>query len=290
MPDMGRGIIAPANGDNIGTGASEMRTLASTASTALDTLEATIGVALDGKARKEPIDLAGENLNDVIDEGPYIQTSSSTATAGRNYPQNTNGLYTAGFLEVISRPGDYLVLQRFTAFNGLDTFWRTRYAGTWNPWRRTFRGDEAASLVSQVSTLAYDTGWRDVSGLLGDQYISGAYWIRRMGNTVWLHFYNLVLAIESGTSVRPSWNIVTGFRPDVTYAYVSFAPRNPDKPWTNPPTVGSDAGGPLRISRYGVQDIYNYSAGKAISADVSFTTSDAPLAMNALPGVAVSIF
>lgn len=49
MPDMGRGIIAPANGDNIGTGASEMRALASTAATALDSLEASVGTALDGK-------------------------------------------------------------------------------------------------------------------------------------------------------------------------------------------------------------------------------------------------
>lgn len=50
MPDMGRGIIAPANSDNIGTGASEMRTLASTAATAIGELEAQTAGALDGKA------------------------------------------------------------------------------------------------------------------------------------------------------------------------------------------------------------------------------------------------
>jgi len=278
MPDMGRGIIAPANSDNIGTGASEMRALASTASAALDALEVSIGVALDGKARKEPVDLADQDLNDVIDEGPYIQTSSSTATAGRNYPRNTNGLYTAGFLEVISRPGDYLVLQRFTAFNGLDMFWRTRYAGTWSPWRRTFRGDEAEPLVSQISTLGYDTGWRDVSALLGEQYVSGEFWIRRTGKVVRVHFYQLRLAWTSGTSVRPAWNLVTGFRPSTRYVNLPFSGRS-----------AAYAAGPMRVSRYGVQDIYGFFDGALIDADATFHTDDAPLAMNALPGAAVSI-
>lgn len=47
MPDMGRGIIAPANSDNIGTGASEMRTLASTAATAIDAVAAEVGGKVD---------------------------------------------------------------------------------------------------------------------------------------------------------------------------------------------------------------------------------------------------
>lgn len=246
--------------------------------------------ALDAKARKEPVDLADQNLNDVIDEGPYVQPSSSVATAARNYPANGNGLYTAGFLDVVSRPGDYLVKQYFTAFNGLDTMWRTRYAGTWNQWRRTFRADEATPVVSKVAALEYDSGWRDLSGLLGAQYVSGEYWIRRVRNQVWMHFYQLVLAIESGTSVRPVWNLPIGFRPDVRYAYAAFAPRTPNTPAVgdHPMVRGADAGGPVRISRYGVQDIYNYSAGQFISADISFLTSDAVLTPP--PGAAVTIF
>lgn len=56
MPDMGRGIIAPANSDNIGTGASEMRTLASTAATAIDVVAATV----DGK-----VDTSDPRLSDA---------------------------------------------------------------------------------------------------------------------------------------------------------------------------------------------------------------------------------
>ena len=236
--------------------------------------------ALDAKARKEPVDLADQNLNDVIDEGPYVQTSSSVATAARNYPANGNGLYTAGFLDVVSRPGDYLVRQYFTAFNGLDTMWRTRYAGTWNPWRRTFRADEASPVINRVAALEYNTGWRDVTALLGEQYISGEYWVKRVRNTVYLHFYELKLVAGAGSSVRPSWSLITGFRPSTRYANVPFAGKN----------ATQYAAGPLRVSRYGVTDIYGYADGLMIDADVSFDTEDAPLAPANLPGAAATIF
>lgn len=236
--------------------------------------------ALDAKARKEPVDLGEQNLDDVIDEGPYVQTSSATATAVRNYPANGNGLYTAGFLDVVSRPGDYLVKQYFTAFNGLDTMWRTRYAGTWNQWRRTFRADEATPVINRVAALEYNTGWRDVTSLLGTQYISGEYWIKRVRNTVYLHFYELKLVAGAGSSVRPSWALITGFRPSTRYANMPFAGKN----------ATQYAAGPLRVSRYGVTDIYGYAADLMIDADVSFDTEDAPLAPAALPGTAATIF
>ena len=161
---------------------------------------------------------------------------------------------------------------------------------TYPPDTHTHPIADVGGLADRLAALEYDSGWRDLSALLGTQYISGEYWIRRVGNEVRLHFYQLVLALESGTSVRPVYNLPIGFRPDVRYAYASFAPRTGDKPWTTPPTVGADAGGPMRVSRYGVQDIYNYSAGQLISAGVSFTTSDARPTSASLPGAAVTIF
>lgn len=288
---LANGTIIPQGTDLIhSSGVQAMRSLGGSVDGQLGNryTKAQADALLAGKARKEPVDLADQDLNDVIDEGPYIQTSSAAATAERNYPANSNGLFTAGFLDVVSRPGDFLVRQIFTAFNGLDTFWRTRYAGAWSTWRRTFRADEAAPVVNRVTALEYDSGWRDVSSLLGEQYISGEFWIRRIGKQIWLHFYHLALAHTGGTSIRPAWNLPIGYRPDIRYAYLPFAPRSGDKPWTTPPTVGVDASGPMRVSRFGVQDIYNISAGQLISADVSFTTSDAVLTPP--PGAAVTIF
>lgn len=51
--DMGRGIIAPDNQDNIGTGASEMRTLAATTSAAIDDVSSTLQSEVDQRVRKD---------------------------------------------------------------------------------------------------------------------------------------------------------------------------------------------------------------------------------------------
>lgn len=56
MPNMGRGIIAPANSENIVTGAAEMQTLGSTAASAIDDLEASVGAELAGKASTGYVD------------------------------------------------------------------------------------------------------------------------------------------------------------------------------------------------------------------------------------------
>ena len=236
--------------------------------------------ALDAKARKEPINLGAEDLDTIIDDGAYMQASSATASAALNYPANSNGLYTAGTLEVLSRVGDYIVVQRFTSYNGLDMFWRSRYAGTWGAWTRASRADELAPVQSRVSSLEYNTGWRDVTALLGEQYISGEYWIKRVRNTVYLHFYELKLVAGAGSSVRPTWNLPVGFRPSTRYANVPFAGKN----------ATQYAAGPLRVSRYGVTDIYGFADGLMIDADVSFDTEDAPLAPANLPGAAATIF
>lgn len=114
--------------------------------------------ALDSKAAKEPVDLASQDLDTVLDDGPYTQPSSSTASPSLNYPVNASGAAQAGHLRVQSRPGNYLVLQEYTTFDGGAKFWRTRYAGTWNPWYLV--------VDSSDPRLIGETGWDDAIAAL----------------------------------------------------------------------------------------------------------------------------
>lgn len=50
--DMGRGIIAPDNNDNIGTGASEMRTVAATAAAAINEVDQELSQDIDTRIER----------------------------------------------------------------------------------------------------------------------------------------------------------------------------------------------------------------------------------------------
>lgn len=267
MPDMGRGIIAPANSDNIGTGASEMRTLASTAATALDALEASVGVALDGKARKEPIDLADQNLNDVLDDGPYIQTSSSVASAALNYPPNSNDLYTAGFLDVTSRPGDYLVRQEYTSFNGVDKFWRARYAGTWNAWERAKRASEPSGGGGGTQS----TGLREMKGVYPEAIIVGSQvgiGLSRVGSLVQLYVYGLrVPKADQSGGVNGSHHhfsplLPVGFRPLAGTLLMV------------PILQGNTSAVRFRVTSSGQFSVYDHDGVTTLFGSVTYSTGD----------------
>lgn len=98
MPDMGRGIIAPANSDNIGTGASEMRTLASTAATAIGDLESQTAGALDGKANTSHT----HPVSDVDGLGARLDALETTQSTGL---RNISGM----FPEVVFQTGQSMV-------------------------------------------------------------------------------------------------------------------------------------------------------------------------------------
>lgn len=78
-----------------------------------------------------PSDLDVENLNDVLVDGFYIQTSSSKASTDLNYP-----IARAGLLEVISRTGEFIVFQRYTTYDTNVTYLRSRYSTGWFDWRQ----------------------------------------------------------------------------------------------------------------------------------------------------------
>lgn len=221
--------------------------------------------ALDAKLRKKPVNLGTEDLDTIVDDGTYSQASSSTASAALNYPANSNGLYTAGTLEVIARQGDFIIVQRFTTFNGLEMFWRGRYAGAWSAWSRVSSGSESATLKGRVDALAQDTGTRvlnaDVPGRIG-----GDITLRRVGKTVFFSINELEATPNNGatTLTLPSSFIPSGFRffPPTYLYFASFAR-----------SLSHNNGG-TRVNRYGGVDIYNMDGLRA-NVSASWITDEA---------------
>ena len=219
--------------------------------------------ALDGKLRKEPINLGSEDLNTITDDGPYSQSSSAAASAALNYPANSNGLYTGGTLKVTSRSGDALIVQEFVSYNGKDSFWRARYLGTWYPWERSAKASELDPVTARVAALEQDTGTRNIT-TLATGMTAGTWTLRRAGKWVFMNLYEAAFT-STGTWQAPSGMIPSGFRPPAVPAYVLF-------PGAARVSTMSSAG--VRISRYGGVDVYDV-ATKTISVTASWMTDDA---------------
>jgi len=227
--------------------------------------EAEVTTLLAGKARKKPISLGSEDLDTIVDDGTYSQASSSTASAALNYPQNSNGLYTAGTLEVIARQGDFIIVQRFTSFNGLEMFWRGRYAGAWSAWSRVASGSESATLKGRVDALAQDTGTRVLNADVPGR-IRGDITLRRVGKTVFFGINELEATPNNGatTLTLASSFIPPGFRffPPTYLYFASFARSS------------SHNNGGTRVNRYGGVDIYNMNGLRA-NVSASWITDEA---------------
>lgn len=224
-----------------------------------------LDAALAGKARKEPIDLGTEHLDTIIDDGPYVQVSSSTSSAALGYPVNAAGVAQAGFLNVVSRPGDYLVKHEYTTFNGGEQFWRTRYAGTWNPWARSSRASEVAALQAQIAALAYKSGRINITSLLDPAPVSGTLHIERRGGTVWLHMDALVLTATDIAERIYSNVIPVGYRITAP-AELPTAPRLG--------TETTDVQTSIRTYNR-VLAFYRVRGGAAVRGMVSWPTDDA---------------
>ena len=87
--------------------------------------------ALESQAAPSP--LGTENLNNVVQNGTYIQASTSNGTKARNYPVTGDGSTGVGILRVTAMSG--LVEQILTEFRNGKIHFRGRNAsGTWNGW------------------------------------------------------------------------------------------------------------------------------------------------------------
>ncbi|MBO9500756.1 tail fiber protein [Brevundimonas sp. A19_0] len=87
---------------------------------------------------------SGQDLNDYVTTGIYHQSSNSQAASGANYPTPA-----AGLLEVY---GLYYTYQRYTTYNGNESWWRTNYSGTWYPWRKVSDSTHAHG-ISEIPGL-----------------------------------------------------------------------------------------------------------------------------------------
>ncbi len=73
---------------------------------------------------------AGKDLNDYVAVGLYLQPNNSNVTSGANYPSTL-----AGWLTVTANGTGTYVHQSYSNYNSGATYVRTRYNGTWYPWR-----------------------------------------------------------------------------------------------------------------------------------------------------------
>lgn len=99
--------------------------------------------ALDqNKISKDPENLTtGDNLDDYITTGHFVQTSTTNARTGTNYPEaedaEGNPRFFAGLLKVVNDGGT--VFQEYhmigdTGYILNKVFWRVRYAASWSSW------------------------------------------------------------------------------------------------------------------------------------------------------------
>lgn len=83
------------------------------------------------------------DLNTVITEGTYTQSSTAEAAAGTNYPRPIAGLLEVFVNSYTGTPG--MIWQRYTLYGiySGEVYTRANYNGTWSSW----------------TTVSRDTGW-----------------------------------------------------------------------------------------------------------------------------------
>ena len=85
------------------------------------------------ESQSAPTPLGTENLNNVVQNGTYIQASTSNGTKARNYPVTGDGSTGAAILRVTTMSG--FVEQILTEFRNGKIHFRGRNAsGSWNDW------------------------------------------------------------------------------------------------------------------------------------------------------------
>lgn len=116
--------------------------------------------ALDqNKISKDPENLTtGDNLDDYTTTGHFVQTSTTNARTGTNYPEaedaEGNPRFFAGLLKVVNDGGT--VFQEYhmigdTGYILNKVFWRVRYAGGWSSWVEFVSPDAVDAVVAEHS-------------------------------------------------------------------------------------------------------------------------------------------
>lgn len=94
----------------------------------------------------------GRNLNNFEQTGAYHQPFTANAAAGTNYP-----VAQAGLLEVTRGFNGSQIFQKFTQYLGRDVWVRTRYAGTWNSWKKVaIENDQGVAEIARLHLTATD--------------------------------------------------------------------------------------------------------------------------------------
>jgi hypothetical protein len=96
----------------------------------------------ESKIDKDPVNLTtGDNLDDYVATGYFVQTSTTNARTGTRYPEakdpENNLRFFAGLLKVVNDGG--VVFQEYhmigdTGYILNKVFWRVRYANEWSAW------------------------------------------------------------------------------------------------------------------------------------------------------------
>lgn len=131
--DMGRGIIAPDNNDNIGTGASEMRTLGATTAAAI----AHEGTRAENSAVEKAKWLRGalsssDNIDNLYEEdhtgGWRVETNSVSIDLG--LPVMSPGILEVEYIVGVAQPSAFQTWKP-----RIGSHWqRTREGGVWSDW------------------------------------------------------------------------------------------------------------------------------------------------------------
>lgn len=104
--------------------------------------------------------LGGVNLDTILTDGDYTQTSSAEAASGTNYPTGV-----AGKLRVVTSSAGGMVWQKYTTYspNEPTEYVRTRYSGTWGAWRRIADMNDIAALASVYAPLVHGHSLTDAN-------------------------------------------------------------------------------------------------------------------------------
>lgn len=171
-----------------------------------------------------------EHLDNFMDTGTWQQSANVDTSTSRGYP-----VAQAGLLEVF-RGNDRFVYQRYSVYNGLGTYSRTYYNGTWYSWQ-----------LDAYPVETYDLGGFNISNFL----CTGQIVVERMANGKRKATYNVKLTRWSssnlGTISQVNWTALGTLTPAGAQFSTVHSP-NYISGWINDTGVVSGATFPITIS------------------------------------------
>lgn len=218
--DMGRGIIAPDNNDNIGTGASEMRTLGATTAAAITDVDrratARIGTleTVTGAHSKELTEVMRRTSENRLDL-KRLETEGIEGLKGDPGEPGPGGSIALEETDPGCFVDSEITWMQWPESGGLPA--------VWNPNTQTH--EQPIRVDTSVGTRVYvgdtmiygDTGWRELP--LPERFISGRVLIRRKNDVVNIRFEGVEI-----TEVHPD-NHPQEYITAVGYIPIGFRPQ-----------------------------------------------------------------